>query len=306
MPFIRLVLFCADVVHDFMSQNGPYIAAAISFYTLFGIFPLILAVISVLSFMIGNNDTEYVTKLVQAITDVLPISSDLISREVSTVIKSRTITGVAGVLGLLWASTAVFAAIRKGINYLWGATKPRSFLKERLIDIGLALGAGIIMLFVMFSLPILILFVDIISLILTDTNFNQDWVWQGLTAILYFIVTSTIFIMFYRYLPNTKVRFSDVWIGGFLAALAFNCSNWGFVWYMRTFPSTYNLVYGSLGAVLALLSWVYVSALIVLVGALITSRYARYIENIEHITFKSIISGFWRVKLKTVGFNENQ
>ena len=68
MPFIRLVLFCADVVHDFMSQNGPYIAAAISFYTLFGIFPLILAVISVLSFMIGNNDTEYVTKLVEEIT----------------------------------------------------------------------------------------------------------------------------------------------------------------------------------------------------------------------------------------------
>ena len=111
--------------------------------------------------------------------------------------------------------------------------------------------------------------------------------------------------MFYRYLPNTQVRFSDVWIGGFFAAFAFNCSNWGFVWYMRTFPSTYNLVYGSLGAVLALLSWVYVSALIVLVGALITSRYARYIESIEHITFKSIISGFWRVKLKTVGFNEN-
>ena len=219
-------------------------------------------------------------------------------------VKSRTITGLAGIIGLLWASTAVFAAIRKGINYLWGLTKPRSFLKERLIDIGLAFGAGTIMLFVMFSLPILILIVDIIGLVLTDINFNQVFVWQALTAILYFGVTSIIFIMFYRYLPNTKVRFSDVWIGGLLASLAFNGSNWGFVWYMRTFPSTYNLVYGSLGAVLALLSWVYVSALIVLVGALITSRYARYIESIEHVTFKSALGGFWRVKLKTVGFNE--
>ena len=305
MPFIRLVLFCADVVHAFMSQNGPYIAAAISFYTLFAIFPLLLAVISVLSFMIGSNDTEYATKLVEEITDILPISSDLISREVSNVVKSRTITGVAGILGLLWASTAVFAAIRKGINYLWGVTKPRSFLKERLIDIGLALGAGTIMLFVMFSLPILILIVDIIGLVLIDINFNQDLVWQALTAIVYFATTSTIFIMFYRYLPNTKVKFSDVWIGGLVAALAFNCSNWGFVWYMRTFPSTYNLIYGSLGAVLALLSWVYVSALIVLVGALITSRYSRYVGSLEHVTFKSVIAGFWRVKLKTVVFNGN-
>ncbi len=305
MPFIRLVLFCADVVHDFMSQNGPYIAAAISFYTLFAIFPLLLAVISVLSFMIGDNDTEYAAKLVEKITDILPISSDLISREVSTVVKSRTITGVAGILGLLWASTAVFAAIRKGINYLWGATKPRSFFKERLIDIGLAFGAGTIMLFVMFSLPILILIVDIIGLVLIEINFHQDLVWQILTATLYFAITSTIFIMFYRYLPNTKVRFSDVWAGGLIAAFAFNVSNWGFVWYMRSFPSTYNLVYGSLGAVLALLSWVYVSALIVLVGALITSRYSRYVESIEHVTFKSVIGGFWRVKLKTVGFNES-
>ena len=306
MPFIRLVLFCADVVNDFMSQNGPYIAAAISFYTLFAIFPLILAVISVLSFMIGNNDAEYATKLIEEITDILPISSDLISREVSVVIKSRTITGLAGVLGLLWASTAVFAAIRKGINYLWGATKTRSFLKERLIDIGLALGAGIIMLFVMFSLPVFILVVDIIGIVLTDINFNQDLIWQALTVILYFVITSTIFIMCYRYLPNTKVKFSDVWIGGFLASLAFNGSNWGFVWYMRTFPSTYNLVYGSLGAVLALLSWVYVSAIIVLVGALITSRYARYVESVEPVTFKTVAGGFWRVKLKTVGFNEKQ
>ena len=305
MPFVRLVLFCADVVNDFMTKNGPYIAAAISFYTLFAIFPLILAVISVLSFMIGNTDEEHVTKLVQEITDVLPIPSDLIAHEVSTVVKSRTITGVAGVLGLLWASTAVFAAIRKGINYLWDATKPRSFLKERLMDIGLALGAGIIMLFVMFSLPILILIVEIIKLVLTDMNFDQDLIWQILTAVLYFGITSTIFIMFYRYLPNTKVRFPDVWLGGFIAALAFNVSNWGFVWYLKTFPSTYNLIYGSLGAVLALLSWVYVSAIIFLVGALITSRYARYIESIEPVTSKVVLGGFWRVKLKTVGFNES-
>ena len=306
MPFVRLILFCADVVNDFMSQNGPYIAAAISFYTLFAIFPLILAVISVLSFMVGNNDAEYATKLVEKITDVLPISSDLISREVSVVIKSRTITGVAGVLGLLWASTAVFAAIRKGINYLWGATNTRSFLKERLIDIGLALGAGIIMLFIMFILPVFVLVVNIIGIVLTDINFNQDLIWKALTVILYFVITATIFIMFYRYLPNTKVRFSDVWIGGLLAAVAFNGSNWGFVWYMRTFPSTYNLVYGSLGAVLALLSWVYVSAIIVLVGALIASRYARYIESIGPVTFRGVIGGFWRVKLKTVEFNESQ
>ena len=305
MPFIRFVLFCADVVNDFMTKNGPYIAAAISFYTLFAIFPLILAVISVLSFMVGATEEEYLTKLVKEITDILPISSELIAKEVSAVVKSRTITGVAGVLGLLWASTAVFAAIRKGINYLWDTTRPRSFLKERLLDIGLALGVGTIMLFVMFNLPILILFVEIIDLVLTDMNFDQHLIWQILTPVLYFVTTSTIFIMFYRYLPNTKVKFSDVWLGGIIASAAFNGSNWGFVWYMKTFPSTYNLVYGSLGAVLALLSWVYVSAIIVLVGASITSRYARYVDSIEPVTFKILLEGFWRVRLKTVVFNES-
>ena len=64
------------------------------------------------------------------------------------------------------------------------------------------------------------------------------------------------FLVLYRFLPNTEVRFNDVWLGALLAALAFEGAKWAFVWYVGSFAH-YNVVYGSVGAILALLTWVY-------------------------------------------------
>ena len=63
--------------------------------------------------------------------DIIPVSSDFIGETVSSVFRARVVTGIVSILGLLWAATVVFGAIRKGINAAWGITKPRPFLKER-------------------------------------------------------------------------------------------------------------------------------------------------------------------------------
>ena len=142
MFFVRLVIICKDTIGDFLRKNCLHLAAAISFYALFSLFPLILAMISVSGFILGSPLRE--ASLSSTISQVIPVSAEFIAETIQGVVRTRTFTGVAGIIGLIAAATAVFAAIRKGVNAAWGVTRSRPFLHERLIDFLLALGAGIL------------------------------------------------------------------------------------------------------------------------------------------------------------------
>ena len=119
---------------------------------------------------------------------------------------------------------------------------------------------------------------------------------QSLSPLLSFLS----FVLLYRFLPNTKVQFGDVWLGAFAGAMAFEGAKWGFVWYVNTFP-VYNVVYGPIGAIMALLTWVYVSAMILLFGAHLTSRYASFPTRIrEERGLKLLWTGLSRVRIRVV------
>ncbi len=107
------------------------------------------------------------------------------------------------------------------------------------------------------------------------------------------------FLALYRLLPNTEVRVRDVWLGALGASIAFHGVTALFVWYVHTFP-IHNAVHGPVGGLVALLAWVYLSATIVLLGALITSRYAAYVSRNPTRDFKHIWTGFSRVRLRVV------
>ena len=298
MYFVRFVLFCTDAVNDFLAKNCPYVAAAISFYALFSFFPLVLAIISVAGFVVGPGADQ--AELAREIAEVIPVSTEFVSETVEGVVRARAITGIASILGLLWASSAAFAAIRKGINAAWGIKKTRPFLKERLMDVTLVLGGGFLLVIVLFATPIFAFFTEMMETIAPDTNIDTERVY-GLAAQIFTPVLSFLsFLMLYRYLPNTKVRFNDVWLVALLASAAFEGSKWGFVWYVTTFP-VYNVVYGAVGAIMALLTWVYVSAIILLFGALATSRYAAYADRVrEEQGIRLVWTGLSRVRLRVV------
>ncbi|MCH8108617.1 MAG: YihY/virulence factor BrkB family protein [Chloroflexi bacterium] len=297
MYFVRFVLFCTDTVNEFLSKNCPYIAGAISFYALFSLFPLALAIISVLGYVLGPNAEE--SKLARDIASVLPVSTEYIGDTLQGVATARAITGVASIFGLLWASTAAFGAIRKGVNAAWGIRRTRPFIKERLMDLTLVLGAGILVMFLLFVTPIFAFLNEIMEYIAPEAELAQRFLGLGgrlLTPIISFVT----FIVLYRYLPNARVRFSDVWMGALAASIAFDVANWGFVWYVTRFP-VYNVVYGSVGAVMALLTWVYVSAIILLFGALVTSRYAANVRRAKDLQgIKLVWAGISRVRLRVV------
>jgi membrane protein len=302
VAFVRFILFWADTTNDFLNKNCPYIAGAIAFYALFSMFPLILAIVSVLGFVLGPTAPQGQQEFAREIADVLPVSSEYVADQVQRVVGTRAITGVASFFALLWLSSATFGAIRKGINAAWGIKKPRPYIKERLIDIGLVLGAGVVFLIVLFGTAALGLLKEVTQVLAPESEVFSTVVWNMLSKLLAPGLSFVTFLILYRFLPNTVVRVRDIWPGALLASLAFSAANWSFVWYVTTFPHSYNVLYGSVGGVLALLTWVYVSAIIVLYGALLTSRYAAWTVDTEAqgANLRLLLTGFTRVRLRVV------
>ena len=307
MIFIRFLLFSIDTVNDFFDKNCHYIAGAISFYTLFALFPLFLAIIAVLSYLKPGPDDQ--VNLAVNIANVLPISSAFVSQEVANVVSTRAITGVASVVGLLWSATAVFSAIRKGVNAAWGVKKTRPYFTERLIDFALVLGAGVLVLTVLLSPPALGVLREITIVIAPDSEIFGSNVVKLASLLIFPSLSFVTFVIIYWLLPNTLVRLRDVWIGALLASLTFQIVSYVFVWAVGNFID-YNLLYGSVGAVVALLTWVYFSAIIMLFGALVTSRYTVYAAELESLAgdkaknLKILWTGFSRVRLRVVVSSE--
>ena len=140
MYLVRFILLCADAVNDFLGKNCQYIAGAIAFYTLFSMFPLVLAMVSIWGFFFGHEMEREI--MAEQMADVLPVSSDFIGQAMRGVVSARTITGVASVFALIWASSAAFGAIRKGINAAWGVTRTRPFIKREVDRPGTRLRSG--------------------------------------------------------------------------------------------------------------------------------------------------------------------
>lgn len=258
---------------EFLSDNCPHLAASISYYALLCFFPLILALISVSGFVLRSPTLQ--NRLIEHISSFLPVSGDFIAQTIQGVSGAWQATGIVGVIGLLWGGSAVFNAIRKSLNTAWGIRQPRSFFTERLTEFLMMIGMGFL-LFISFALTTALSIVRRLSLpVLGIHFFDGDLLWQAGLALLTTSLAFITFLFLYRFIPNARLTFRDVWPGALAAAVLFEAAKQAFVWYTTTFAH-YNLIYGPIGAIVALLVWVYLSALILLFCAKLTSIYSRH------------------------------
>lgn len=251
-----------SIVHDFLTFNVPHMAASIAFWGLFSMFPMVLAVIII------TGDFLSYDAFIERVGNAIPVSRDFITDTLINISNDWPYTGTAAVIGLVWASLAVFSATRKGINAAWAIFRPRSFMRERVIDFSLMLGSWLI-----FTLSISITPIIEFSRSTSGTDTADAWsgTWFLLGWGLPLLLTFVSFATLYRYIPNTRVHWKDVWPGAAIAAVSFEALRHGFVWYIAHI-SIYNLVYGTAATMVVLLAWAYFSGVILLFGAVVSSR----------------------------------
>jgi membrane protein len=265
--FLRMM---KQAIQEFLADNCTHLAAAISYYVLLSLFPLALAAISILSYVSRSPDVQ--AKVTQAITDVLPVSGDFVSTTIRDVAPGWGAASAIGVLGLVWAGTGLFNATRKSLNTAWGIKQPRTFLRERLIEFLMMLGLG----------AFLLLYVGMTATFnfLQSTNvfggrFAEGGIfWEFMVVLVSIAIAFIGFLLLYEFIPNTRVPWRHVWVGALIAAVLFEIVKNVFVWFVGKF-ATYNLVYGSIGTIIALMTWSYISAMIMLFCAKVISIYPR-------------------------------
>lgn len=259
------------IVEFYNSENLTF-AASIAYYTLLSLFPFLLILLTVASrlavIQAGNEDA-----VVQLLLRALPSNFDFLSEQLVELQRSPVPLTIAGTVVALWASMGVFGALTSAVNHAWGTDKPYTFWQHKLVAFVMMLAAGIVFTF---------------ALVLNGANlfahtrvFNtlQQWFpfladMQGIVARYSLFPGSVLGVgLIYYFAPNTRVRLRDVWFGALLAAGLWQVALWGFSWYLRGLASF--TVHGSIGAVVAFLVWVYLSAVILLYGVEVTASYAK-------------------------------
>lgn len=249
-------------------------AASLAYYTLFSIFPMFLAIIAAGSFLLERD--EVYQQVQTFIVEFFPVSRSLIQDNLNIVLDQRGTVGLIGILGLTWAATGVFSNLIFNINRAWPNTKPRNFLRKRLAGLGIvALLASLLAISALSTTALnLLKQVDVPTLETIGLDFIQ--VRTALARLVSWGVKLLAFIGLFLWAPNTRVPFMAAFWGAFVASTGWELGTSGFTWYLTSGIPRYELIYGSLGAFVVLMLWIYISMLIVLFGAHLGAAYVAY------------------------------
>ena len=267
---------------SFDEQHGAKAGASISYYSLFSMFPLLLFLVSILGFFIEKLGAPI--EIAELITQAIPISSDLVYNNLIQILNARSLGGIIGLIGLMWAASSVFITVSRNINRAWTDASVRNVIQNRLVAftmivILLVLTGGWIASTILFSLvpKIVIPFFGEIDIFQTQT-------WNYLSNLIPLSLAFLILLGLYFWIPNTQVKWKEAFWGALTASIALNLATRVFTWLMSSGFATFDILYGSLGTALALLTWVYISALIILIGAHLSSAIAQVKRKSNHPT----------------------
>lgn len=257
----------ARAIQRFDRNRGPEAAATISYYTIFSIFPLLIFTITALSYFI---DPKVVIEKLTDLTKGLPISPETIISQLEQVLQARTTFNIIGLVGFLWAGSGAFTSLALNLDRAWKKVRYRNVIQQRLIAITMVV---LLAMFMFLS----IIYATLIDLSLVAKLFALDHItWlqpllQGAYSRFWpYIVRFALIWLLYRLIPSAHVNgWAAVW-GALVASLAWGMATSGFSWFLSSGMARYDLIYGSLGAIIAFLTWVYLSAWIILFGAYLT------------------------------------
>tara|TARA_B100000745_G_C20154882_1_gene395784 strand:+ start:14827 stop:15786 length:960 start_codon:yes stop_codon:yes gene_type:complete len=268
------------VFKELGDDDATHLAAGVAYYAMFALFPLILAVLAIAGTLLDSPGQQ--ENFVNFVTDNLPGSKGFVEDNLREVIKFRSVLGLGAVVGLLWSASAGMGAVARGVNRAWDVHRNRPFYVAKPLQIMMALAVG-----VLFLLSTLL--TSAIELI---TDPRRDWGLPGQDFLLDlgiaslalrvapFLINMVIFLLLYYFAPNCKTYWRYVWPGALIAAILFEVAKGIFIWYLDNL-ATYDQVYGSVTSVMSLLLWMWVSALILIMGAEISSEYGRMKEGVD-------------------------
>jgi membrane protein len=256
-------------LHQFHENDLFTSAAAMSYFGLMALFPALL-----LLFAIGNKLAGSGQLFAHAV-DVYPGSGKFLRDTIEAFSDLGVGAIITCVIIVFWAGSWVFAVVERALNRIWG-TVSRTFLHGRALTIGMVGLVGLLLALSVMVASILVALREMAGR-LSPRQIERYTLlasvgsafWQVLFAVVSYLVTVVLMVLIYRFMPKTAVTLRDTLPGAFLAGLLWEIAKYVFASSLNYFH--YDQIYGSVGAVVAVLTWSYVSSLIMLFGAQLTA-----------------------------------
>ena len=257
-------------IQELGRNDATHLSAGIAYYSLLSLFPLLLGLIAILGTILPSETVQ--KEIFEFLEANMPIAVDLVQRNITSVIQFRSKLGIISVGGLFWTGSLMFGAISRAINRAWNVHQDRPFYIRKLRDVGMALGISILFLL---SQGVTAFFSVIQSFNLPRLPFPAIVPDVTITSrLMAFFVILIIFLLLYKFIPNTKTHWRYIWTGALLAAFMFDASKNLFIFYLNHFAH-YEIIYGSMASIIALLIWIFFSAFILVFGAALSAEYTR-------------------------------
>ncbi len=263
-----------DALFEYIRHNGPRLGAALAYYVLFALAPLLIVAIGVAGLVFGAEAArgEVVTQI-----------EGLVGRDGARVVEEMLAadglgralpTTIIGLLTLLIGATSAFSALQGALNEIWDVPARSGgvvlgFLRGRILSFGMVLVIGFLLCVSLAMSAALAAMGDVFESRLP----GGAALWQAVNLLVSFGFTTVLFAMIYKVLPDVDLAWSDVWVGGLITAFLFGVGEFVIGLYLGR--SAIASSFGAAGSAIVMLIWIYYSAQVVLFGAEITRSVVR-------------------------------
>jgi membrane protein len=262
-------------VQDWWNDNCLRLAASLAYYTALSLAPLLLLIVGVVGLVLDRQQaTNQLTAQLERL--IGPAGRELVTSILAaTSPQGGTLATVIGLATLLIGATAVFGELQATLNLIW-EVRPAptngvwagiwALLRERIFSLTLVLALAFLLL---------------VSLVISAALAGAAALFQGpeqalvsrlLELAVSLLVLTFVFALLYKYVPDAEIGWRDVWLGGLITAVLFTLGKTAIGFYLG--QASVGSAYGAAGSLVALLVWVYYSALIMFFGAEFTHAWA--------------------------------
>lgn len=250
---------------DMATDSAFQWAAAIAYYSLLSLFPLLLAAASIAAYFVEPE--EAVSRFTMLFGEFVPQGEGQIERIVQEAIAARGTTGFLSTLTLLWSGSRVFAALTIALNVAYDSDETYGFFKRLLVELVILLTVGLVFILALASNFLIDLLWSLLRVLPARQGLVYAIIRQSVPPALLFIA----FALIYRFVPRRKPSWLAALISGIVATLLFIIARPLFVGYIERFGEQ-NIIYGSIAIVIIMVLWAYIVALITLFGGELTAH----------------------------------
>lgn len=257
----NIIYWLGTIARRFVDDDVGSSAAQLTYYMVLAVFPFLIFLLNLLSYM--NLDYGALTN---TLSQIIPQDTfNIVDGVIQETLKAKNPTVLSGsVLIAIWSMTRAMNSVRRGLNKAYRVEEKRPFWKNFILSFFFTVG---LVLVVVVTLSLLVF-----GKLIGETIFNffgpsQVFMdgWNMLRYLAPLGVMFLIFSSFYRFMPNRKIGFGEVWIGALFSTLGWIGGSTLFSFYVNHFAN-YSRVYGSLGGIMIFLVWLYLSSVIILLG----------------------------------------